>query len=416
MHKTVLKIKYQRSTSYAKQYMPFLIVCCSIGNHLHFAGVSLSAISVVLYFAVFLLDYLTNRLVRSGNIFMFGAARHLKYYIFSWTIFALIQSTFIFIIRPGTTVFNELVSYGIGFVLFLSVVRFTDNESDLKKYALVIVGCTIAELMICHYEMITGNHVRDTSFRHYDMVFGTYYNENDLSVMLVLGALTIIFFTTFIKKTIFSKFVSLFLLADCFYIILYTRSRGGLLGFVFMLFMVFLSLILGRRYSVLKNTYRIMLSFGITIIIFVIIAGIVVVSDENDVARMNIYKGVFELLLSHPFALLFGFGAGQTKVLYDSAIHNYCLQLLGDFGISGFVLYCNIIFNMLKWPSLVISSISDSVRRTCVIVCALLTIVFGFVVSDYGSIKLSWIIIGLFSAENFKQSNQDFFGRRLVSE
>lgn len=403
MSNFVIRIGGQHNGSLAKKVLPIAIVCCSLGNHIHMGGISLSIISIGIYLFMLMIDIATRRIDRSIGVMSSSSGYRLKKAVYLWIIYGIIQTIFICLLQSNSTILKELLSCILNLVLMLSIIRFTDSTEDLKHYAFLIIMCTLGELVICHYEMATGNHIRATTFRHYNMVFGTYYNENDLSVMLALGCLTVIYYGTYIKKhKIIKRSILGLLLIDSLYIIIYTRSRGGLYGFGVTVGLILISIIFGRRYDLYKTTYRgiaIIAVVFVVLVIFGLATGQIAITDENDASRMAIYLNALQKIASKPISLLFGFGAGQLRANVGYALHNYVIQTLGDFGIIGCLCYLYIIVGMLKWPNIYQSSIVDSIRKTCVITCALLTIFFGFVVSDFGTIKLSWIMLGLYYAD-----------------
>jgi O-antigen ligase len=234
------------------------------------------------------------------------------------------------------------------------------------------------------------------------MVFGTYYNENDLSVMLALGALTTLYYGALSlgknRKVVRILLITV-ILVDCFYMILFTRSRGGLLGFIIVVSLFLVAVAFGRKYYLYKSLLKIAFFIAILLMFVAFVVGLISVSDENDLARIAIYKDVYNFFLSNPVVLIFGGGPGQLRATTGYAIHNYVLQVWGDFGVVGMFCYLYGIFTMLKFPKIFQATADDSVRKTCVFTCALLTVLFSFVVSDYGTIKLSWIILGLFYSE-----------------
>lgn len=411
-----MKIIIKKPSSFAKWYLPINIFCVGCLNHVQIAGTNIAIVSTLIYILLLIADILFGQDRYNGGFTDATLCWRTKIAVYLFIVFITLQTLMLYLLNFDNELLNNYVLMVVNLILFLSIIHHTDNYEDLFRYTKCVVVCSIVEILICFYEIRTGLHVRDVALRWYsDVVFGTYYNENDLSVMLALGVLCTVYLISSIKKRRSIKFtIAIIVIALSFYMILKTHARGGLLGFLLIGVLLLLGLLIGRNYDLTGKAFKVGGIIGIIILLLFFASGIFSISNENDVARIFIYSKTISAILNHPIALIFGLGAGQPSNIVGLATHNYVLQMLGEYGIFGVCIYIWLITRMMKWVPLKNASISDTIRKICSFSAALLLLSFGLVTSDFGSIKLSWIVFGIFYTETLHEIRES--KERLVIE
>ena len=181
----------------------------------------------------------------------------------------------------------------------------------------------------------------------------------------------------------------LFLIINSLALIL-NQSRGGWLGFISMI----------TTFAFFNK--KILIIF---LIICLVCGGIFLSSDqlknrlmsitsiEENIGRIYIWQSTLKIIKDYP---IFGIGAGVYPFIYDKYVmpgsterqmcyaHNLPLQILAEFGIVGFILFCINIFTIL------FMSIS-LVRRKNIFYQAILAIFVGILIQHQFDVQI-WVM------------------------
>jgi len=191
-----------------------------------------------------------------------------------------------------------------------------------------------------------------------------------------------------------------------------------------------LALILGLFYYLFKVMPELKKNkkFWGGILVFIVAAGIVylylyknlskvilnrllietIVSDKGS-GRLIIWNNILKILLKNPERIIFGYGYGTSKVVYQEnfgtarAAHNVFLQLLVEVGIVGFVIFVKSFY--FFW--------SNAKRNKCYVANSLIIVLFiTFLFLSFFSNKGCWniyLIAFLLSSNISEEENKNNF-------
>ena len=284
--------------------------------------------------------------------------------------------------------------------MFISV-KYGRNSEGFQILATAFYINVVIICIIGIYESFTGRYINpsyDYYMTTYNM-FGLYrpktvfYNTNNLTVFLLLS-LPICMYAT--GKWRFSFIFKSLILALSIVGILLTGSRMGIAG----LFAYAGLIIYYRVYSMNKT----LVSFFAIFLCF--LAMTILISSDFSVAtmvysedRIPIWEAAFQACKDHFFL---GAGPGTSAIVKGSLgdPHNYFLEILLEFGILGFALFCGIL-KSISIPTKDMKSNTGIYELKTFIVLFLLCSICPSSMAGY---YYMWIIFGLLIAckENAK--------------
>lgn len=240
-------------------------------------------------------------------------------------------------------------------VFFLIFIIEVDSLKKLKTILFVICLCTVFYSV---FGLMKGNFYEG----RFD-IYGNMFDPNDIAYVLVslfpLSFYFILHREGFLKKT----FAVISIIAAII-VILYSGSRGGMLGLI----TVMTSLLFTKTYRI-KKSHKAMFVVAMVILSFLIRDKLNVdryltlanagsdynVSDEFG--RVQIWKRAFDLLLSNPitgvgvncFSMALGYTREELGILPTwQDTHNSYIQVAVEIGLPGFFFFIALIFKSLR--------------------------------------------------------------------
>lgn len=255
-----------------------------------------------------------------------------------------------FSVWPGRS-FNFIVyEYSKLLIFFFLLVLSVNTSKDLKKINWGLIFSLVVMVVMAVKSEITPE-MRGR------LTVSLAYDANDIALVLTVSA-PIVYFLMNQEKGI--KKIGLFmLLASMLYIIIKTGSRGGFVGLI-----ATALLILVKDKNTRAKKYII---FGILAVIFICFASptywerISTIFSESDYnvagegGRVDIWKKGVIMMLNKPFT---GVGAGAFVTAEGlglggmarkwSAAHNSFIQMGGELGLGGLILFVALFISSLK--------------------------------------------------------------------
>lgn len=272
--------------------------------------------------------------------------------IYSVISFLWIKDVYMYII----TNFNVVIGTCV-------IIYFLNNLQNIRIFENILKISILCVTINCIYYM----NVRNI------YIGGFYHNTNDLATVLLLILPSIIYYMYHdlnnTKKLIF-RFIEYIICITAF---LFINSRGCILGIVFGVCGIILSLFLKNKKELLNNKKIVLISL-ILISVFVIffiyfisnflssisLKPVKVATNSNQI-RINLFYNAIEFL-KQDMNLLKGIGAGSLPYYYQNysiyslreiySPHNLWIQILLEYGIVIFILFVLVwlvlLINLLK--------------------------------------------------------------------
>jgi teichuronic acid biosynthesis protein TuaE len=198
---------------------------------------------------------------------------------------------------------------------------------------------------------------------------GVYTNPNDYATFLCLTAP---FSYTLLRysRNIFYKAAGGLLIVIAIYFIIYTSSRANMIAFLLESGVVFLLAIKNKNYRFLRRAFLLII---VAVVIFFFMARLsnifigkylrklptefhnLITGDESIHARKNLIRNGYVFLKDSAF---FGVGAGNNEwyqghmgvygTLGITSMHNWWMELMVDYGVIIFLLYCALYLSLLR--------------------------------------------------------------------
>lgn len=245
----------------------------------------------------------------------------------------------------------------IGISLIFGCMYHLETFRDLKIFIIIWMVALCCLNFIGFWEVMTGNHLitSNLSNRQYKVFTPTsvFRNQNDYATFLTLSFCFLLPLIKNVKKS-FIRICSVTLLASSLYLLIFTMSRSNIIATV----MVFISwfILFFHKYN-LKLKFIISILLVPLMIIFInsFITSSTIQSLSHEITegigsggvRINLIKNSFSFLAN---SLALGIGAGnaewymQNKAIFDTKgilnVHNWWVELLTNYGIIIFFLYC----------------------------------------------------------------------------
>ena len=290
----------------------------------------------------------TNKINLVQGIFMFNQVK--KYII----IYAVMILGIPFSVHKGKSFDFVFMQYSMQVIFFILSIVYIDSKEKLEKFLFVICisGCFYACFSLINSNSFSGR-----------FSYGTMYDPNDLAAFFVtLMPLNLYFLSgsgAFAKKVI-----AILTIGMSISLVLMTGSRGGFLGLIVVLFLLFFT-----KLGLLKRLHK-----AVLLGIFVAAIGtnyekidierystLFTLEDDYNVSsetgRIAIWKKGWELTLANPltgvgascFAMAMGYYREKLgEIPKWQTAHNSYILFLTEIGLVGFILYLSMIFSSLK--------------------------------------------------------------------
>lgn len=300
----------------------------------------------------------------------------LNYVHFCYLIYIIYTISMLFVYSDSKAVVTTKdMALGTLMFLLISMRIYNNREKELIETAWLIVG------IICVYACITSTEVVSKSeSRAVVRILGFEEDQNQFCAYLIMPALISV--KRFLEKRKLAP-LYIILVGLCFYSILKTGSRGGLLG-------VMLGLAAYAAIGIKnpKTTLILLLSSVAFVFIFLTVImpmlpedvaaryTISAVEEDGGSGRTDIWKFLINYSFQEPVRLIRGSGIFSTYGIMHSAgfangvAHNAFIQVLNDEGMLGLLLF-------------IISSavcVIRNVKRQPLYACAF-TAMMGFAIS-----------------------------------
>lgn len=300
----------------------------------------------------------------------------LNYVHFCYLIYIIYTISMLFVYSDNKAVVTTKdMALGTLMFLLISMRIYNNREKELIETAWLIVG------IICVYACITSTEVVSKSeSRAVVRILGFEEDQNQFCAYLIMPALISV--KRFLEKRKLAP-LYIILVGLCFYSILKTGSRGGLLG-------VMLGLAAYAAIGIKnpKTTLILLLSSVAFVFIFLTVImpmlpedvaaryTISAVEEDGGSGRTDIWKFLINYSFQEPVRLIRGSGIFSTYGIMHSAgfangvAHNAFIQVLNDEGMLGLLLF-------------IISSavcVIRNVKRQPLYACAF-TAMMGFAIS-----------------------------------
>lgn len=249
---------------------------------------------------------------------------------------------------------NEMGTYLANFIMLVCVACYTFSKFQIV-YSLV---SSVAMGILCSFVLVFQTD-RSLETRLTLELFGSYYDPNFLSALLLLSVVCGLYLIVFYAKKMFSRVTIGLFLSFVFVCSLLTGSRTLILT-LFCLFVVLVVFLLIRKKT---RTYGIVAIFlaCVAVLSFYLLAPDSLVQryslsslfdSTEEGGRGPIWKYAFSLFLKSP---IYGYGAGSMNVLlfpvYEKRVvcHNLFLGTALELGVLGLLpLLCFFAFLLVK--------------------------------------------------------------------
>lgn len=321
--------------------------------------------------------------------------------ICAW-LFLIIGMLTVFVSDDTSRSVTAMIVYVTCAICMFVSVKYGRSSEGIQIFATAFYINVVIISIIAIYESFTGRYINpsyDYYMTTYNM-FGLYrpktvfYNTNNLTVFFLLS-LPVCMYAT--EKWRFRFGFKSLILALCIVGILLTGSRTGIAGII-----AYTALIIYYRIYSLNKTFVSTLAifscfFVMAILVFLDFSVATMVYSED---RIPIWTAAFQACKDHFFL---GAGPGTSAIVKGSLgdPHNYFLEILLEFGVLGFVLFCGILKSV---------SISAKDMKCNTGICELKTFIVLFLLcsicpSSMAGYYYMWIIFGLLIAckENAKE-------------
>ena len=300
----------------------------------------------------------------------------LNYVHFCYLIYIIYTISMLFVYSDSKAVVTTKdMALGTLMFLLISMRIYNNREKELIETAWLIVG------IICVYACITSTEVVSKSeSRAVVRILGFEEDQNQFCAYLIMPALISV--KRFLEKRKLAP-LYIILVGLCFYSILKTGSRGGLLGV-----MLGLAAYVAIGIKNPKTTLILLLFSVVFVFIFLTVImpmlpedvaaryTISAVEEDGGSGRTDIWKFLINYSFQEPVRLIRGSGIFSTYGIMHSAgfangvAHNAFIQVLNDEGMLGLLLF-------------IISSavcVIRNVKRQPLYACAF-TAMMGFAIS-----------------------------------
>lgn len=246
------------------------------------------------------------------------------------------------------------MQYSMKIIFFMLSLLYLDSIKKLEKFLFVI--CFSCFFYAC-FSLINSGSLSGR------FAYGTMYDPNDLAAFLIaLFPINFYFLTT--GRFFARKLFAVTSIGISVAVILMTGSRGGLLGLVVVLLLLFVT-----RLGQLKRSTKIVLFATLVAVLAVNYDKINIeryqtifnIEDDYNVSgeegRLSIWGKGLELSVRHPltgvgadcFAMALGYYREKLgeKPIWQTA-HNSYILFLAEIGVAGFFLYMSLVFSSLK--------------------------------------------------------------------
>lgn len=333
----------------------------------------------------------------------------IKFMLF-WFFYALITLGWV---RDYTGWAKAIYFLGLGVLSIIVMYKFLRTKYDVIKALRFFSYMIIFHNIIGWYEILTGNYIFLTNdkinvYSVMNLPVSMFGNTNDFAVFLMFS-IFILYICAINTKTSLSKLIYGFSAASSIVLLLYTGSRGSILGLIIGLMMFFFISIRN------KKTRKVLLVLSLIILAIIILNpkifenlwySLEAILNFNfqqqggsDFVRKNLIANGIEFLFS---TIGFGTGAGNIEYwminygeLYTGGIinmHNWWLEILVGYGIVIFILYCIFYIKLIK--DLKKKFIISQDKADLSISLGFISIISGYIVASISSssnISSEWI-------------------------
>jgi len=255
----------------------------------------------------------------------------------------------------------------MSFCLFYVFSQYLSTEKRVSMFLKILVICILWNVGICLWEIFTVKHFPMS--RMYDRVSiiptGAFYNENDLSQLLLI-TIPVLFFS---KNKILSHLCNLLLLI-IFIITIIAGARLSLLAMFPIIIIHFITkttiwykIVIIAAITISINQFLISNPEILNIVKLHIEKNVLSFSFETETMRTSSIKERMNMIVLQieEFANSGGIGVGLANYEYSTMYtrrywdngtlfaHNFLFQTLCDEGIIGFLLSIIIFFSLLKY-------------------------------------------------------------------
>lgn len=264
---------------------------------------------------------------------------------------------------PSITLWIKNIAFlFMGMILIWGCIYHLKTFKDLKIFFFIWTVILFCLNLIGFWEIETGNHLVVSGLRSLVLVpTSVFRNQNDFATFL---SLSICFLLPLIKnnKKLVVRFYGVILLGSSLYLLITTTSRANIIAivvaFICWIFTFF------KNYTAKGKLFFFILAIpllGIFIKFFISTSSIQTLvfqlshRIESGGIRINLIKNSLVFLYN---SLGFGVGAGniewymQNKAIFDTQgilnVHNWWVELLANYGIIIFSLYCYLYMTTMR--------------------------------------------------------------------
>lgn len=322
-----------------------------------------------------------------------------------------------FVKWPGSVLWFGLEFYLKVVMFFFFIIAFVKTERQLKIFITVLIGCQIFRGIEPIYLYFTTGYLPEIAYSNagksalarlagapHDVISANPY------AWVIVTTLPFLYYLCFLKQIHF-KILSLTIASLLGYGLILSGSRTGIV--------ILLATVLAIVYFSQNKSKNMIVALSIILCAGYLLAGMLspdlferylsLVDSSvtgGDTAQGRI-KGIFNQLTTiFNFHGLLGHGLGTSKEVnanylgYGQITHNLYIELLQEFGIAGFILFCiyiKTIFQSLQIASNKVPSKSYLGRLTTALkVWVIMDIVYGL--ACYGVSSWEWYVFGGVSA------------------
>ncbi len=260
-----------------------------------------------------------------------------------------------FAYHRGVALNFVILAYIVNVLFFLALVLEVDSVKKLKTVLFVISLCTI---FYGAFGLMSG-----AFYGGRFEIYGGMFDPNDIAYVLI-SLFPLSFYFIFHREGTLKKIIALASVTTSLLVILYTGSRGGMLGLLALIvFFLF------AKSDYIKSSHKIILVIFLIIVSFLnrdkididrYLSLTDVSSDYNvtdEFGRVQIWKRAFDLLLSHPItgvgadcsAMAIGYAREALGIIPKwQETHNSYVQVAVETGFPGFIVFMSLVINSIK--------------------------------------------------------------------
>jgi|SRR5579884_1069394 len=245
--------------------------------------------------------------------------------------------------------------YSVNVLFFIIFIMEVDSIEKLKTILFMISLCTFFYGV---FGLLNG-----AFYAGRFEIYGGMFDPNDIAYVLI-SLFPLSFYFIFHREGTLKRILAITSIITALIVILYSGSRGGMLGLIAVILCFLLT-----KTNKIKSSHKIVFIIGMTFLLFIVRDKIdfdryLTLADvgndynsSDEFGRLQIWKRGFDLLLSNPITgvgvTCFGMALGYAREALGivpkwQEPHNSFVQVSVETGVPGFILFMSLTIQSLK--------------------------------------------------------------------